>query len=225
MVRWMRAHLDLHFLAQLGVEVGSGSSSSSSCGWITSARASATRCCCPPDSCAGSARPMSASAPAPAPRATRCVRVGARPAAHLQRRRRCFPPPSCAGTARSSGTRCPGRARGGVSARSRPSSRIGPRVGLDEAGDHLQGGGLAAAGRTEQRDELAARDSRAKPSTASARRTPCQRSEDQVTSATALSAVAAVRVSARPRASSGCSTRCGWVDRVPIDWSVWPLGP
>ena len=75
----------------------------------TRARASAMRCCWPPDSCAGRRPPKSGtSAPcrgraSPFPRARTC------PCAAPQAGRTGFRPPSCAGTARSSGT--PSRCR------------------------------------------------------------------------------------------------------------------
>jgi hypothetical protein len=49
-----------------------------------------------------------------------------------------------------------GRFSAGVAARSRPSRRICPASGKIEAGDHAQDGGLAAARRPQQREELAA---------------------------------------------------------------------
>ena len=50
------------------------------------------------------------------------------------------------------------RFSGGRSATSRPNRRIAPARRLLEAGDGAQQRGLAAAGRAEDRDELARRD-------------------------------------------------------------------
>ena len=88
----------------------SGSSSSSTCGWLISARASATRWRWPPESCAGPPladagqlhqRQQLVGAPVRARRAPRRA-----PSARRRRCRGC----SCAGTARSPGTRCSRRA-------------------------------------------------------------------------------------------------------------------
>ena len=48
-----------------------------------------------------------------------------------------------------------GRFQGGTAAMSWPSIRIRPAVGRLEAGQHAQERGLAAAGRAQQREELA----------------------------------------------------------------------
>ena len=124
------AQLDLHFLAQLGVEVGQRLVEQQDRGWMASARASATRCCWPPDMLPGKRSAKVAEADQRqrfAPRAGR-ARPWRRPASPGRRRhsRR----PSCAETARSSGTRCPGRAGpASTPSRSRPSSIIAPDVG------------------------------------------------------------------------------------------------
>ena len=106
----------------------SGSSSSSTFGRVTSARASATRCCWPPESCRGLRRRGRAAAPAPASpgRAARSPR--ARPA--HPGRRRCCRSRSDGETAHSSGTpcRCPGDAPARFATRS-PSKLMLPLSG------------------------------------------------------------------------------------------------
>jgi hypothetical protein len=58
-----------------------GSSAKITCGSFTSARAMATRCCCPPDSCVGlwSSRPPSPTISASATHRARISGVGGRP--------------------------------------------------------------------------------------------------------------------------------------------------
>ena len=135
----------------------SGSSSSSTAGRLTIARASATRCCCPPESCAGLRRAM--------PRRARPARGPPRP--------RVF---TCLAAAPAQAER---DVLEDVEVREqrvaledgvdRPLVRLGVRdvlvadvdrpVGrLLEPGDHPQRGRLAAAGRAEQREERPGRD-------------------------------------------------------------------
>ena len=136
----------------------SGSSSSSTCGWLISARARATRWRWPPDSCAGR------RSPTPGQLHQRQQLVGAArrarpgpPCAPSARRPRCRGC-SCAGTARSPGTRCsPAVRRAAAASRLRRRSATRPAVGQREAADHAQAGGLARARRPEQGEELAAR--------------------------------------------------------------------
>ena len=108
-----------------------GSSSSSTLGSMARQRASAMRCCWPPENCRGLRSREFAHVDerrASRRRAARSCRaaIGA-PAGH---RRRC-PPPSCAETARSSGTRC--RRRAGSASDDRPARRRTAR-GLRSAG-------------------------------------------------------------------------------------------
>ena len=130
----------------------SGSSSSSTRGRTISARASATRCFWPPESCRG----LRFSKPVQTHQFQRLDHpafglVGARCGAPSTRRRRCRTP-SCWETARSSGTSCrrrvfrpAGRCTGLVAdAAPRPAS------GKLKPGDDPQKGRFAAAGRAEQ---------------------------------------------------------------------------
>ena len=133
-------------------------------GRMASARASATRCCWPPESWRGIApaemNPARTSSSASCDALFDHLQVG-RTLLHLEvRKRRCRSNMSCGEKARSSGTpsrRC-AFARAAVSVMSAWSQSImGAAAGGDEARDHAQGfGGLAAARRPEQRDEFAA---------------------------------------------------------------------
>ena len=101
---WIRLSSICIWRRSLRSRAPSGSSSSSTAGRLTIARASATRCCWPPESWAGLRRASSAeldqlerlARPAPSPS---CCRGGA---GRTRRSRRC----RGAGTARSSGRRC-----------------------------------------------------------------------------------------------------------------------
>ena len=62
-----------------------GSSSSSTCGLCASARATATRCCWPPESCVGSRSSMPSSATSRSSSLRRCAAVGGLHAPHAQR--------------------------------------------------------------------------------------------------------------------------------------------
>ena len=143
----------------------SGSSSSSASGRLASARASATRWLCPPDSCRGRRRaysrqvqpvqPLPRLARAPARRASRTS------AARTRRCRR----RAGAGTAGGPGTRRrSGAARAGRRRRRAGSSRttspivMRPVVHREQPGDRAQHRGLAGAVRPEQRHHLTGRD-------------------------------------------------------------------
>ena len=141
----------------LASRLESGSSSSSTSGRITSARASATRCCWPPESWRG--QPLGEAVEPHQPQrlgdARRAISA-VRELAHLQAEGDVLGRPSCAGTARSSGTPCRCCAsRAAAQVTSRPPMRIAPPLGCDEARDHAQRRGLAAARRPEQHQELA----------------------------------------------------------------------
>ena len=114
------------------------------------ARASATRCCCPPDSCAGRrSRRWSSCTRSSIARACRRRSSLRRRRASSDRTRRCRGR-SDAGTAHSSGTSSPCRAApaaGRRPTRRRCGSRRGRRL---VARDHAQDRGLAAARRPEQ---------------------------------------------------------------------------
>ena len=155
----------------VGSRFESGSSSSSTRGRGASARASATRCCWPPESCvtrrsleAGEVDQRRAS-----PR--RALARGSASSCPAPRgRRRRSRRPSGAERARSAGTPCrSGGARAAARVTSSPSTRMRARVGRLEAGDQPQHGRLAAAGRAEQRDDLALRDRRARRRASTAR--------------------------------------------------------
>ena len=137
----------------------SGSSSSSRPGEVASARASATRCCWPPESCAGYFAPCSGRPTSASSSATRALDLGRAFAAvdeavaDVVRRR------SGSGTARRTGTRCRSRAPPAAAREtSRPAISMRALVLRVEAGDGAQQRGLAAAGRPEEADELAAPD-------------------------------------------------------------------
>ena len=133
----------------------SGSSSASTRGRLTSARASATRCFCPPDSTAGhssalSARPTSRQRLSARDRASpaTCVRGRARPR-HWRARR-------AQGNSRGSWNitraRCSGRVR-------RIAKADAAGVGGLEPGDQPQQRALAAAAAADDGDELAGAES------------------------------------------------------------------
>ena len=94
----------------LASRLDSGSSIRTSGGSMTIARAIATRCCCPPESCPGSFSAC-ASQLHEVERGVDLAR-GFRPSAHAawRARSRCSSARSCAGRARSSGTPCRSRA-------------------------------------------------------------------------------------------------------------------
>ena len=168
-----------------------GSSAISSCGSLASARATATRCCWPPDSsygrCAACApRPTSSSSTAT--RSSRSA-AGHRPAAAARRR---SPPPTGSGSARTTGRRSRSCRR-----RSSSSSRSAGRGDVvaghhDPAGgrpvqpaDQVEQGGLAGAGPAADGDQLAAaggeRDSRTACTTPSPGREVTARSVTRTT--------------------------------------------
>ena len=102
-----RADLLAHAAAQPRVEVGQRLVEQQHRGSSTSARATATRCCWPPESSLGQARRRSRPGrrcPSSRGRAASRLVAGSRPA-RRGRSRRCRAR-SCAGTARSSGTPC-----------------------------------------------------------------------------------------------------------------------
>ena len=152
----------------------SGSSSSSSRGWGASARASATRCFCPPDiwcgyfaACfssrviASSRRPLGNSAGPPAAPSGRNRRSAARSGwGNRLYSWKTMPKP---------------RRRGGTAVMSSPSTRILPGVGVLEAGEQPQRGGLAhPEGPSRQTSSPAPMD-RSGPRARRSRRTPCGR--------------------------------------------------
>ena len=136
-----------------------GSSSSSRSGRGASARASATRCCWPPEiSCGYLSQRRAAGRPARPARARALApgRVARRPNAMLSRDAR------GAGTARSPGTPC--RCAAARAARVAPAPDTCRAVDAGsalravlEAGDAAQHRGLAAAARAEQAADRAAR--------------------------------------------------------------------
>ena len=150
--RWMRRISSRISTRIAASSADSGSSSSSACGPKTSARASATRCCWPPDSSAG-VRSAKASSPTEPSIVARASRRSARGTPRsLQRIGDVLPAPSCAGTARSSGRRCRCCARAAARlVASCPPIAMRPRVGLQEARDELQQRRLAAAARRRSR--------------------------------------------------------------------------
>ena len=138
----------------------SGSSIRRMRGSKTMARASATRCCWPPESWS-TRRSLVAlrAAPGRARARTRSRDLGPRDARAASGDRRCSRRRSCAGTGRSSGTPCRCRACAAAGRTiSVPPMRIEPPVGRDEAGDHHQQRRLAGARGSEQRHELAGVD-------------------------------------------------------------------
>ena len=132
----------------------SGSSSSSTRGRMTSARASATRCRCPPESCPGLRSPYSPSRTISSASATRAVRSAFEHLADHQ----------SVGDVlghrhvREQGVVLEDRVH--VALVRRQTRDIGPAeqdpaLGrLLEPGDHAQAGGLARARRTQHREEL-----------------------------------------------------------------------
>ena len=136
----------------------SGSSSSSSEGEEASARASATRCCWPPESCAGYLAPCSGMP-------TSCQQLAdaggdlARGLAAVDEAvADVLRPRSGWGTARRTGRRCRSRAAPAAAATRRGRRSRRARVLRLEAGDDAQQRGLAAARGTEEAHELAALD-------------------------------------------------------------------
>ena len=136
-----------------------GSSSSRIDGSTASARASATRCCWPPESCSDSDRRGGRAAPGPASRARfaplrRGVGAAGRQAVgdvlgdrHVREQRVVLEHDAD----RRAGSAADGRSR-------RPPIDDRPWRLRDEAGDDPQQRGLAAAGRAEQGDQLAGLD-------------------------------------------------------------------
>ena len=100
--------LDLHLLAQVLVErARAARRAAAPSGSVTRARASATRCCWPPESCVRPALLQAGqAAPVPACRPTRSAISAAADAAHRQAEGDVVEDASCGGTARSSGTPC-----------------------------------------------------------------------------------------------------------------------
>ena len=134
----------------------SGSSSSSTEGATASARASATRCCWPPESWCGyepprSPSPTSSSSSSRAPRAA--------PAAATLRMRSpnaTFSAAVIVGNSEYAWNTIPvSRRLAGTSVTSRPSISTRPVGRPVEPGEQPQRGGLAAARRAEQREQLA----------------------------------------------------------------------
>ena len=152
---WMRLSSTCSCLRSLRSSAPSGSSSSSTAGRLTSARASATRCCWPPESWRGLRLASAASrrARAPRPRAARTSSFGDALAleaegdvlldAQVREQRVALED----GVGRAAGRRQAGHVV--AVEQHRALAR------LLEAGDHAQGGRLAAAGRAEHGEELA----------------------------------------------------------------------
>ena len=152
---WIRFSSSCICLRSFRSSAPSGSSSRRTRGLLTIARASATRCCWPPESCVGfrfAAREVDELEHLGHARADLALRDPA-----LARARRRCPRSTCAGTARSSGRPCSRRAcraagrrrrgrRAGSAPRSAPRSR--------RSSERRR---LAAARRAEQREERAAR--------------------------------------------------------------------
>ena len=137
----------------------SGSSSRSADGLFTSARASATRCCWPPESCDGRRLAKSLmrtiSSISPTDSVTHVLRA---PSGCAARTRRCRTR-SCAGTARTAGrpcSRCAGTAACGT--RPRPRGGCGPRVGDSNPAIIRSVVVLPQPDGPEHREELAAAD-------------------------------------------------------------------
>ncbi len=135
-----------------------GSSIRRSAGSKESARAIETRCCMPPESCHGwwspkpcsstrssiSADPLRSLAPSPSRASRAAARCSSRPCASRRGRR--------------PGRRCRSRGRGAPAVRGLPLTRHVPVRRLDQVADDAQERRLAAAGRADQRDELARLD-------------------------------------------------------------------
>ena len=146
----------------LASRLDSGSSSRSSRGRRTSARARARRCCCPPESCEAGRDAYEASCTSASTSSTRCCdlhlrRPSACPRAAGRRRSRTR---SCGARWRSSGTpcRCPGAPAARTPARRAtvtPASSMRAGVRPLQARDAAQGRRLAAAGRSQERVEVA----------------------------------------------------------------------
>ena len=134
-----------------------GSSISSSAGSKASARAIATRCCMPPESCHGWWSPKPCSSTRSSISSTRCFRSGAVPAEHLERQRdvlRDRAPVEEHGVLEDDAVVVVGARLAAPACRSpRPCPRSARQVA-----DQAQQRRLAAAGRPDQRHELARRD-------------------------------------------------------------------
>ena len=145
-----------------GSSAPNGSSSSRIFGSRITDCAIDSRCCMPPESCAGYLSRADAGRSTPAARspcrarARRCApnsRPSQREPRELEPEQHVLEHASDAGTASSAGTRCrdPGSARAGIGL---PSISSWPRVGCLDAEQHLQERRLAAARRADDRDEL-----------------------------------------------------------------------
>ena len=136
----------------------SGSSSSSTCGWLISARASATRWRWPPDSCAGRRSPTPASCTSASSSSARRSRSGLGTLAHHQRIGDVVADAHVREqrVVLEHGVHRPRvrRAHRHVVA----ADQDAPGGGQREAADHAQAGGLARARRPEQGEELAGVD-------------------------------------------------------------------
>ena len=143
---WMRRSSPRICRRRNSSSADSGSSSSSTRGLVISARASAMRCCWPPESCAGSRSANCFMLHRASMSRARCVPLGLADAAHLevegdvvqhaQMREQGIALEHHGGAALHRRQRRPRSAR-----RSGPS----PSVGCLVPGDHAQDGGLAAA--------------------------------------------------------------------------------
>ena len=124
-----------------------GSSRRRTRGWKTRARARATRCCWPPESCAGTGAPGPGSWTRSRAPATRVGPLGPGHLPHLAEGRPRCPATVRWGRGRSSGTpcRCSGACGPGPGRTSRPSIRICPGPASTKPGHHAEDGGLAGA--------------------------------------------------------------------------------
>ena len=161
--RWIRLSSSCIASRSLRSRAASGSSSRSAAGMFTSARARATRCCWPPESWLGRRLANSLSWTTRASRRPRRG-LGRRDLAWLRRPNADVVERStCGGTGRTAGTpcsRCACRAATDETSVALEEDRALRR--RLEAGDHPQHRGLAAAGRAEQREELARARSRSR---------------------------------------------------------------
>ena len=139
-----------------------GSSSSSTRGSSTSARANATRCSCPPESSptrrrakCGQLDPVQHRG-RPASRMCRAVE----PAHPQARTRRCCSTFRCGNSSGFWNTRPAGRRSAGTSSWEPAVEQDVTGVGVQQPGDHGQRRALPAAGRTEQRGERTGRERR-----------------------------------------------------------------
>ena len=144
----------------IGSIAPNGSSISMTGGSAASARATPTRCRCPPDSsrgkrsryCAGS-MPTSASSSS----TRRAMRASSQPQ-QARHRGDVLARSTSAGTGRSAGSRsrcCAAARTGSTVMTSRPATRDRAAVGLDHAVDHAHRRRLAAARRSDQHADLA----------------------------------------------------------------------